>query len=159
MRSLRFFSAVVIPVFRVTSLTFAQFRFAVSGDSRNCGDVIMPLIAADATKQGAQFYWHLGDLRAMYDVDQDMQMRAGQKHLSITEYVNGAWPDFIENEIASFGNMPFYVGIGNHEMYLNRTRADFVVQFADWLNTPTLQAQRLRDNPSDHKVKTYFHWI
>lgn len=142
------------------STASAQLKFAVSGDSRNCGDLVMPLIAADATKQGAQFYWHLGDLRAMSDIDQDMQMRASQKkHLSITDYLNSAWPDFIENQIAPFGNIPFYVGIGNHEMQFGRTRADFIVQFADWLNSPTLQGQRLRDNPHDHRVKTYFHWI
>jgi hypothetical protein len=44
-------------------------------------------------------------------------------------------------------------------MYLGRTRSDFVAQFADWLDTPVLKAQRLRDNPVDHMVKTYFHWI
>jgi hypothetical protein len=43
------------------------FRFAVSGDSRNCGDIAMPAIAAGVRKDGAQFYWHLGDYRAIYD--------------------------------------------------------------------------------------------
>ena len=138
----------------------AQFKFAVSGDSRNCGDVVMPLIAADATKQGAQFYWHLGDFRAMYEKDEDMVLRADRKkEMSITDYVNSAWPDAIDNQLSAFGSMPFYVGIGNHEMYFGRTRNDFVAQFADWLNVPTLKDQRLRDNPSDHRVKTYFHWI
>lgn len=138
----------------------AQLKFAVSGDSRNCGDIVMPLIAADAAKQGAQFYWHLGDLRAMYDIDQDMQLRADRKQkLTSLDYFNAAWPDFIENQASAFVRMPVYIGIGNHEMYFGRTRNDFVVQFADWLNTPTLQAQRLHDNPADHKVKTYFHWI
>ena len=37
--------------------------FAVSGDSRNCGDVVMPGIAAGVIQSGAIFYWHLGDLR------------------------------------------------------------------------------------------------
>lgn len=143
----------------LTSVSFAQFKFAVSGDSRNCGDVIMPLIATDAHKQGAQFYWHLGDLRAMYDIDQDISMRAGQPHMTISEYAASAWPDFIDNQIAVFGSMPFYLGIGNHETYLGKTRADFIGQFADWLNSPTLQAQRLKDDPKDHRVKTYFHWI
>ncbi len=136
----------------------AQLKFAVSGDSRNCGDLVMPLIAASAKNQGAQFYWHLGDLRAIYDVDQDMQMRPGQPHLTITDYENAAWPDFIANELSPF-TMPVYLGIGNHELYMGRTRSDFVAQFADWLNTPTLQSQRLRDDPADRRVKTYFHWI
>jgi hypothetical protein len=33
------------------------WRFAVSGDSRNCGDVVMPEIARGAAKDGAKFYW------------------------------------------------------------------------------------------------------
>lgn len=154
--------AIRIFVFVLLALapSFAQLKFAVSGDSRNCGDIVMPLIAADATKQGAQFYWHLGDFRAMYDKDQDMELRADRKKkMSITDYVNAAWPDAIDNQFTPFGSMPFYVGIGNHEMYFGRTRSDFIAQFADWLNTPTIQAQRLRDDPRDHRVKTYFHWI
>jgi 3',5'-cyclic AMP phosphodiesterase CpdA len=39
------------------------------------------------------------------------------------------------------------------------TRADFIQQFADWLDTPELRAQRLRDDPKDHKLRTYNHWI
>src|SRR3954469_5468705 len=138
----------------------AQLKFAVSGDSRNCGNVVMPLIAADATAQGAKFYWHLGDLRAMYDIDQDMQLRADRKQkITIADYANTAWPDYIENQIAPFGEMPFFVGIGNHELYFNRSRNDFIVQFADWLNAPVIKDQRLRDDPKDHRLKTYFHWI
>ena len=43
--------------------------FAVSGDSRNCGDVVMPAIAKQVREDGASFYWHLGDFRAIYDFD------------------------------------------------------------------------------------------
>jgi len=48
-----------------------SWKFVVSGDSRNCGDVVMPAIAAGAAANGAQFYWHLGDFRAIYDFDED----------------------------------------------------------------------------------------
>jgi len=136
----------------------AQLKFAVSGDSRNCGDIIMPLIAADATRNGAQFYWHLGDLRAMYDFDEDIIKRANQPKITITDYEATAWQDFIDNQISPWGPTPFFLGIGNHEL-ITKTRQDFIVQFADWLNSPVLQQQRLRDNPRDHAVKTYFHWI
>ena len=34
----------------------AVWRFAVSGDSRNCRDVVMPAIADGAVKDGAAFY-------------------------------------------------------------------------------------------------------
>jgi hypothetical protein len=49
------------------------WKFAVSGDSRNCGDVVMPGIAAGVRKSGAAFYWHLGDFRKITDVDEDIQ--------------------------------------------------------------------------------------
>ncbi len=48
------------------------WKFAVSGDSRNCGDIVMPAIAAGVHKSGAVFYWHLGDFRAIYELDEDM---------------------------------------------------------------------------------------
>lgn len=141
----------------------APFRFAVSGDSRNCGDVVMPAIAAGAARDGAAFYWHMGDLRALYDFDADITKRADRvatgKTISITEYQNIAWPDFIENQVAPFGKMPVYIGIGNHELVPPKTRQDFIIQFADWLASPVLRDQRLKDDPRDHKLKTYFHWI
>ena len=49
----------------------APWSFAVSGDSRNCGDVVMPAIAKGVHDDGAKFYYHLGDFRAIYDFDQD----------------------------------------------------------------------------------------
>jgi hypothetical protein len=52
-----------------------------SGDSRNCGDVVMPSIAAGAVKDEAAFYWHLGDFRAMYGIDEDMALAGGPKEL------------------------------------------------------------------------------
>jgi len=49
--------------------TARSWKFAVSGDSRNCGDIVMPAIAAGVHKSGAVFYWHLGDFRAIYTFD------------------------------------------------------------------------------------------
>src|ERR1700682_5183222 len=88
------------------------WRFAVSGDSRNCGDIVMPQIAAGAHAQGAAFYWHLGDFRWIADFDQDMMFaRKVQKlpPLSILGYMNTAWSDFIENQLAPFGDTPVYL--------------------------------------------------
>ncbi len=48
------------------------WKFAVSGDSRNCGDVVMPAIASQVLASGATFYWHLGDFRAIYKIDEDL---------------------------------------------------------------------------------------
>ena len=137
------------------------WRFVVSGDSRNCGDVVMPGIAETARKNQAAFYWHLGDLRLTTGFDEDIQHQPEHiaKPMSIAQYENIEWPDFIDSQIAPFGSIPFFLGIGNHEAVPPlKTREDFLLQFADWLESPVLRAQRLRDDPRDHKLKTYFHW-
>lgn len=137
------------------------WQFAVSGDSRNCGDVVMPAIAADALAHNVSFYWHLGDLRKMYDFDEDMQHEGDRRTrtMSISEYHAGAWDDYIANQVAPFGSTPVFIGIGNHELIPPKTRDEFVAQFADWLDASVLKEQRLRDNPQDHRLKTYFHWV
>lgn len=135
--------------------------FAVSGDSRNCGDVVMPAIAAGAKQDNAAFYWHLGDLRLIVDVDQDLKQayKNQGKTISLDDYRKLAWDDFIQNQLNAFGDTPFYVGIGNHELYPPKTRNEFVTKFNRWLDTDELRAQRLKDDPTDHLVKTYYHWI
>src|SRR6476619_4752990 len=124
----------------------ASWKFVVGGDSRNCGDIVMPAVAAGAASAGASFYWHLGDFRAIYDFDQDMlqgRRAAGEtKPLAIADYQKGAWDDFIQNQLAPFGAMPVYLGIGNHELVPPKTRGEYLAQFADWVNSPPLQAQR-----------------
>ena len=137
------------------------WHFDVSGDSRNCGDIVMPGIAETAKKNQAAFYWHLGDLRAIYTFDEDIEHQPD--HLvrppAMDEYLSIAWQDFIDNQIAPFGSIPFFLGIGNHELIPPKTRDAFLLQFADWLDTPVLKTQRLKDYPDDHLLKTYFHWI
>ncbi|HSP95169.1 MAG TPA: metallophosphoesterase [Thermoanaerobaculia bacterium] len=141
----------------------ASWKFAVSGDSRNCGDVVMPAVAAGAVSNGAAFYWHLGDFRALYDFDEDiLQQRlvfGGARKLAITDYQKLAWDDFIQNQIAPFGAMPVFLAIGNHELVAPKSRGEFLAQFADWFNAPPIQSQRLKDDPKDHRLKTYYHWI
>jgi hypothetical protein len=133
------------------------WRFAVSGDSRNCGDVVVPAIAAGAKKDGAKFYWHLGDLRATYKFDEDILAEHGGD-MTISAYEKGAWNDFIENQILPFGSMPFFLGIGNHETIAPKNREQYLLQFADWLDAPVLRDQRLADDPKDHRMKAYYHW-
>lgn len=67
--------------------------------------------------------------------------------------------DFDDQQIDPFADIPVYLAIGNHELVSPKTRADYLEQFADWLDSPTLRAQRLRDDPHDHKLRTYYHWI
>jgi hypothetical protein len=133
------------------------WTFAVSGDSRNCGDVVMPSIADGAHHDQAAFYWHLGDFRAIYDFDQDYKQLSAAPPL-IIDYETKAWDDFIQNQLAPFADTPVYLAIGNHELIPPKTRSDYLIQFADWLDTPELQQQRLRDDPKDHRLRTYYHW-
>ena len=137
------------------------WRFLVSGDARNCGDVVMPAIAEIAKRQQVNFYWHLGDLRFVSNFDEDIQHQPAylQRPWTVSQYLAGAWPDFIASQIAPFGGIRFMLGIGNHELLPPHTREEFIIQFADWLNTPLLRDQRLADDPLDHRVKTYYHWI
>jgi len=139
----------------------ATFAFAVSGDSRNCGDVVMPAIAADALKHHPAFYWHLGDLRATYTFDEDMLHEPEHiaHPMTISYYLSDEWGDFVENQIRPFGAVPFYVGIGNHETIPPKTRDQFTMEFVDWLDTPILRQQRLKDDSRDYHVRTYYHWI
>ncbi len=136
-------------------------RFAVSGDSRNCGDVVMPGITAQVLADHAAFYWHLGDFRAIYAIDEDIRHQPEHldKPMTMDEYRTIAWPDFLENQIVPFGAVPVFLGIGNHETIAPKTRNELIAQIADWLDTPLLREQRLRDDPHDFRLKTYYHWI
>jgi hypothetical protein len=163
------------------------WHFAVSGDSRNCGDVVMPAIAHGADQDKAKFYWHLGDLRAIYDFDEDMLQDAKMngQHLTIINYETKAWENFKHNQTVPFGPIPFFLGIGNHETISPKNRCEFSKAFDEFLNSRELQQQRLEDdkdpefvkatkqcsagtplpecNSSDDTAgihpKTYFHWV
>ncbi|MBV9301117.1 MAG: metallophosphoesterase [Acidobacteriaceae bacterium] len=150
----------------VVSICTAQqptWHFAVSGDSRNCGDVVMPAIAKGAAANQAAFYWHLGDYRAIYIFDQDYQAEYKPNDPAtppmITSYLAGSWQDFIQNQLAPFGNTPVFLALGNHELIPPKTRDQALLQFVDWFNALPVQEQRIRDNPQDHTVKAYYHWF
>jgi len=139
------------------------WKFAVSGDSRNCGDIVMPAIAQGVRQSGAEFYWHLGDFRAIYTFDEDLvpptSLGLPPKPMGISQYQGSAWPDFIAHQVVPFGDLPVFLSPGNHEMIPPMTRAEYLTQFADWLDTPALREQRLKDDPQDHKLRAYYHWV
>jgi hypothetical protein len=150
--------------------------FAVSGDSRDCGDLIMPKIAWAIEHERAQvpveFYWHLGDLRGMFRIDCDYLKRKYPTYDCKTrpagvltpddtnDYLKFAWDDFIEHQISPF-KVPFFLGIGNHEL-LNRTREDFQLRFSKWLTQAPLLAQVKTDKKKGVTTlegNTYYHFI
>jgi hypothetical protein len=142
------------------ALPEGSWRFIVSGDSRNCGDVVMPAISAHSAQFAPSFYWHLGDLRAIYKIDEDLASETENQGQTVAceAYERLAWNDFVENQIAAFGDLPFYVGIGNHEVISPKTEAAFQRQFQDWLDQPVLRDQRLQDKEPAEPAP-YYHWI
>jgi hypothetical protein len=116
----------------------------------------MPAIARKVRDDGALFYWHLGDFRAIYDFDEDF--RQVNPKSGISGYEDAAWPDFIQQQLAPFGDLPVHLALGNHETISPKTRIDATQQFADWFDDPEIKAQRLKDDPADHLLKTYYHW-
>jgi hypothetical protein len=159
-RMLKPFFFILLACAAVAAQTGGDWHFAVSGDSRNCGDVIMPAIAQGAKQNDAAFYWHLGDLRAIYGPDEDYKAEPEHrgKPVDKNSYLRDAWPDFIHNQIGPFEPLPFFVGIGNHETTSPKTRSEFVTQFAQWLNAPPLKKQRQSDGDKGGP-RTYYHWI
>ena len=146
-----------------------SWTFAVSGDSRNCGNLVMPAIAAGAHAEHAAFYWHLGDLRAIYKMDEDYtrERRFGSYYRppSIADYLQTAWTDFAQHQVAPFGDMPFFLGIGNHELLAPKTRNQFLIEFQSMLDRPELKDQRSADAALMSALglpplaRTYYHWI
>jgi Calcineurin-like phosphoesterase len=144
------------------------WRFAVSGDSRNCGDIVMPAIAESARHQGVRFYWHLGDFRAGSHVDEDIAQRPEYKSRTLSEdqYLKLEWQDFIDNQLTPFGSIPVFLGIGNHENHGHtrvggsyaENRADYVKTFRRWLDADPIREARQADAPGDSTVKPYYHW-
>jgi hypothetical protein len=147
----------------------ASWTFAVSGDSRNCGNMVMPAIAAGARANHAAFYWHLGDLRAIYKIDEDYsrerRFATYYRPPSIADYLQTAWTDFSQHQVQPFGDMPFFLGIGNHELIVPKTRNQFLIEFQPLLDRPELKAQRTKDAAlmaalnMPPMARTYYHWI
>jgi hypothetical protein len=147
----------------------ADWTFVASGDSRDCGDVVMPAIAEGARRYDARFYWHLGDLRHIADdyagtiihPDADYVHEPNHRGRPVDnqQYLREAWDDFIHSQMEPFRRLPFVVGIGNHELVKPLTREDFIRKFGHWLDAPYIRTLRLKDDPNDRQPHTYFHWI
>lgn len=146
----------------------SAWTFAVAGDSRDCGNVVMPAIAASAQADRARFYWHLGDLRKTYEIDKDFAAeRRFQQPGSVptlSDYQHLAASDFLEHQVRPFGDIPFFVGIGNHETIAPASRLQFRTNMRQLLDRPELHSQRLSDRipaaalESEALPPTYYHW-
>jgi len=158
----------------------ATWYFALSGDSRDCGDLIMPKIARDIEARRsttpARFYWHLGDFRRLFGPDCDIAKRdhpdwdcvkRPERDLgmdAMSHYLDVAWDDFLERQIASFGSTAVFLGIGNHELAAGRTRGEFRHKFQPWLTSAPIHLQRVKEAEMDPPFystegETYYHFI
>jgi len=124
----------------------------------------MPAMATRVIRDGAQFYWHLGDFRMIENVDEDYAAEPehrDQKNelMLLSDYERNVWQDFVDAQIAPFGAMRVFLGIGNHDVVRPKSRAKFLSFFSRWLDQPQLREQRLADDPADETPHTYYHWI
>jgi hypothetical protein len=161
---IRIYAAATLAVLALSpQLSRAQksppdWTFAVSGDSRNCGDFVVPAIAAKVKAEKDTFYWHLGDFRAMSGPDEDLQsMQPAGKKLKKEDYQPIAWDDFLTHQMASFGDFPVFLGRGNHEAVKPMTHEGYVEKFRQFLDRPEIAAQRKTDG--NETVESWYHWI
>jgi hypothetical protein len=154
--------------------------FAVSGDSRDCGDLIMPKIAAAVrgdSAMPARFYWHLGDLRRSSAPDCDVALSwkpdwdCGARHdeelgtYAMDRYLDMAWDDAIKNQLEPFGDLPVYLARGNHEVRAGHTLDEYRDKFQRWLTAMPIHVQRTRDwasgvEPPGHGERnSYYHLV
>jgi hypothetical protein len=151
--------------------------FAVSGDSRDCGDLVMPKIASAMERGKAtapiDFYWHLGDFRRMFGFDCDYDKLDHSTYdcanppetfsgTAKADYLGTAWQDFLGHQVAAFGTTPVFLGIGNHELMEGRSRDDFRRTFRKWLTQDPIRRQRDLDagrHISSNEGDTYYHFI
>ena len=132
------------------------WTFAVSGDSRNCGDFVMPAIAAKVKADGDAFYWHLGDFRWISSPDEDLL--AMHPDMKREDYQSLAWDDFLTHQIASFGSIPVFLGRGNHENIKPMTRDGYIAKFSSFLDRPEIAAQRITDGSAAAQLGPWYHW-
>lgn len=135
------------------------WKFVVSGDSRNCGDVVMPMIAEGAKANEARFYWHLGDFRLGKPMDEDLAHDPLFKDLKMTpsKYKEVEWPDFVNSQLKPFAPVSVYLSIGNHEL-VDHDRDEYRSFFHDWLDSPGIREARAKEDLLEAPVQTYFHW-
>jgi Calcineurin-like phosphoesterase len=153
-----------------------SWYFTVSGDSRDCGDLIMPKIAKSIQsirdKTPIAFYWHLGDLRQLLAPDCDMiipltgdckKTPPAWGKFPFDYYLTHAWDDFIQHQIEPFDDTPFFLGIGNHELYADHTSRDFRLKFQKWLTQSQLYNQQVIDARKGIQAPdlgmTYYHFV
>ena len=119
----------------------------------------MPAIAKKVEAEKDAFYWHLGDFRWMSKPDADwLAMTPGAAELSVAEYRQRAWDDFMTHQMAAFGKLPVFLGHGNHEMVPPMSRDGYIAKFSGFLDRPEIAGQRMADGANAAPVGPWYHW-
>lgn len=137
-----------------------SWTFAVSGDSSDCGELIMPGIARAAKQLHAQFYWHLGNYRSVSRIDEDMYNAKDIQGNTLTrqQYLDEAWPDVIQWQLHAFAPVPVYLGIGTRETIPPESREKFVETFTKLPKAPWVTHPGASYDPQDPTALTRYHW-
>jgi hypothetical protein len=144
----------------------ARFSFTVAGSSSDCGDVVMPAIAAAARRTQTRFHWHLGESRNGTTPDRDFLMERRYQTTATApnrgDYQHLAIADAIEHQFRPFGDLPLYIGIGGRDDVRPMSRLEYRVALKERLDRPELAAQRAADGEDAVSQTplppTYFHW-
>jgi len=140
-----------------------SWYFAVSGDSRDCGDLIMPKIArsieALRSSTPVGFYWHLGDFRNGRYPDEDFVLLNG----GVDDYHKRAWDDFVNRQVTPIERQTqVFLGIGNHELIFPWwSHEEFLERFGKWISQEPIRTQRVADRSrnlirDEHHIDYHF---
>lgn len=140
-----------------------SWYFAVSGDSRDCGDLIMRKIARSIELLRAtapvSFFWHLGDFRNGKKADRDFVLLNGGDD----GYHHHAWDDFLARQIAPLeAQTQVFLGIGNHELVFPFWSHDeFREKFGKYLLQEPIRIQNVADRAAqirrdEHHIDYHF---
>ncbi len=144
----------------------ARWSFTVAGSSSDCGDLVMPAIAAAARRTQARFHWHLGESRNGTTPDRDFLMERRYQTTATApnrgDYQHLAIGDAIEHQFLPFGDLPLYIGLGGRDDLRPMSRLEYRVALRERLDRPELAAQRATDGDeavaATQLAPTYFHW-
>ena len=144
----------------------SSWKFVVGGDSRNCGDVIMPVVAAGANSAGASFLLAPRGLPgALHDFDEDLPRRSARSparsrwRSSTTSAARGTTSSRASS--LPFGSIPVYPAIGKPRARRSQVApGKFLSAVRGLVQCPAdPRAQRLKDNPKGPPAEVVHHWI
>ena len=143
-----------------------HWTFTVSGASSDCGNLVMPAIAAAARADHARFHWHLGDMRRAVKPDIDFMFERRFQTPSTmptpVDYAALALSDVVEHQLSPFAGIPLFVTLGGRDDIRPLSRLQYRAALRTWLDRPEIRSQRNADGETPRGAvglpSTYYHW-